>query len=89
MALIKNPCPHCESSLIIRSSEQDSPLVKRIWLQCRNLACGFTAQGFLSIECEISPPATPNPKVNLPRSTINRPIICDYSRPSKKSYAHN
>lgn len=87
MALIKNPCPHCESFLMIRSSEQESPLVKRIWLQCRNLACGFTAQGFLSIECEISPPAVPNEEVNLPRSIIHKQILCDYSRPDKKSFA--
>ena len=89
MALIKNPCPHCESSLIIRSSEQESPIVKRIYLQCKNLACGFTAQGFLSIESEISPPANPNRKINLPRVVIRKKILCDYARPDKKSYAHH
>ena len=69
---ISNKCPHCSSALWIRSSEQVGPLLKRLYGQCTNLHCGFTAQGFLTWEVELSPSATPNPNINLPKSTAKQ-----------------
>ena len=45
-----------------------NPLLKRLYGQCTNLYCGFTAQGFLTWDSELSPPAIPNPGINLPKS---------------------
>lgn len=59
-------CPHCESTnLRIRSSQQEHKLLKRIWLQCPNLFCGFSCGGNIEITHELSPSATPNPAVQL------------------------
>ena len=65
---ISNKCPHCGESLWIRSSEQVDPLLKRLYGQCTNLRCGFTAQGFLTWDAELSPSAMPNPEIHLPKS---------------------
>ena len=85
----RTKCPHCGSSFPIRNSVELNPLLRRFHAQCSNVECGFTAQGFLSIESEISPPATPNRNINLPRVVIRKKILCDYARPDKKSYAHH
>lgn len=68
----RNPCPHCGSSFRIRTSEQENALLRRLWGQCSNVNCGFTAQGFLSWDAELSPSATPNPNINLPKSTAKQ-----------------
>ncbi|WP_336032979.1 ogr/Delta-like zinc finger family protein [Acinetobacter bereziniae] len=57
--------PHCQSTnLRIRSSEQNHPLLKNIWLRCPNLFCGSTCGGNIEITHQISPSATPNPSFN-------------------------
>lgn len=65
---ISNRCPHCNESMWIRSSEQVDPLLKRLYGQCTNVHCGFTAQGFLTWDAELSPSSNPNPEINLPKS---------------------
>ena len=86
---ISNKCPHCGESLWIRSSEQVDPLLKRLYGQCTNLHCGFTAQGFLTWDAELSPSAVPNPNIHLPRdraqeNQLNQVKVKprDYSAPS-------
>jgi len=69
---ISNKCPHCGESLWIRSSEQVDPLLKRLYGQCTNLHCGFTAQGFLTWDAELSPSAMPNPEIHLPKSAAKQ-----------------
>ena len=69
---ISNKCPHCGESLWIRSSEQVDPLLKRLYGQCTNLHCGFTAQGFLTWDAELSPSAMPNPNIHLPKSAAKQ-----------------
>ena len=60
-------CPHCQvSKLRIRSSEQNHPLLKVLWLQCPNLLCGFTCGGHIELTHTISPSATPNSSIYLP-----------------------
>lgn len=61
-------CPHCGSSLPVRSSQAESPVLKKIYLQCSNLECSFSAQAFLEIKFQLSPSGTPNPEINLPIS---------------------
>lgn len=65
---ISNKCPHCNESMWIRSSEQVDPLLKRLYGQCTNVHCGFTAQGFLTWDAELSPSSNPNPEINLQKS---------------------
>ena len=61
------PCPHCQATTLrIRSSQQNHPLLKKIWLQCPNLMCGFTCGGHIEITHTISPSAMPNPSIHLP-----------------------
>ena len=61
-------CPHCGSYFPVRSSYEESPILKRLYLQCSNVLCGFSAQAFLEIRFELSPSGAPNPEINLPRS---------------------
>lgn len=65
---VSNKCPHCNDVLWIRSSEQVSPVLKRLYAQCKNLNCGFSVQGFLTWDAELSPSAMPNPEIHLPKS---------------------
>ena len=59
-------CPHCRlANLRIRSSEQVHPLLKKIWLQCDNLHCGFTCGGNIEITYQISPSVIPNCNIRL------------------------
>ncbi|MFW2077511.1 ogr/Delta-like zinc finger family protein [Acinetobacter sp. ULE_I010] len=61
-------CPHCGSSLPVRSSEMESPILKRLYLQCSNFDCSFSAQAFLEIKYQLSPSGTPNPEIHIPVS---------------------
>ena len=59
-------CPHCKAAnLQIRSSIQEHILLKTLFLQCRNIHCGFTGRGNIEITHEISPSAIPDANVNL------------------------
>lgn len=59
-------CPHCKAAnLQIRSSIQEHILLKTLFLQCRNVLCGFTGRGNIEITHEISPSAVPDCNVNL------------------------
>lgn len=61
-------CPHCGSAFSIRSSEAESPVLRRYKGQCQNLDCGFTAIGFMELKFQLSPPSVPNPDIQLPVS---------------------
>lgn len=59
-------CPHCKAAnLQIRSSIQEHILLKTLFLQCRNVLCGFTGRGNIEITHEISPSAVPDCNVNI------------------------
>lgn len=59
-------CPHCKAAnLQIRSSIQEHILLKTLFLQCRNVHCGFTGRGNIEITHEISPSAIPDCNVKL------------------------
>ncbi|WP_407504210.1 ogr/Delta-like zinc finger family protein [Acinetobacter baumannii] len=59
-------CPHCGEPFAIRSSDALNPLLRMFQAQCQNLNCGFTAQGYMELKFQLSPPAHPNPEINLP-----------------------
>ena len=61
-------CPHCTSALNVRSSYFENPLLKRLFLQCSDCECSFSAQAFVEIKYELSPSGTPNPDIYLPIS---------------------
>ncbi|WP_421865197.1 ogr/Delta-like zinc finger family protein [Motiliproteus sp.] len=64
--IYKMQCPHCQGPIRVRNSVAMHPLLRSTFLQCMNLACGATFRGQAEITHEISPPATPNPDINLP-----------------------
>lgn len=61
----KHKCPHCCSTMTIRSSIQQHPLLRTIYMQCLNYKCGFSAGGNIEITHQISPSMIPNPTINL------------------------
>lgn len=61
-------CPHCKGDAVIRNSEQLSDLVRSATGVCKDPECGHTFKLSISIEYTISPPAKPNPNINLPLS---------------------
>ncbi|MFX5513180.1 ogr/Delta-like zinc finger family protein [Acinetobacter baumannii] len=64
----RSKCPHCGEKFQIRNSVELAPTLRRLHGQCFNPVCGFSAQGFIQWEFELSPSGTPNPEINLPRS---------------------
>ncbi|MDU7561416.1 MAG: ogr/Delta-like zinc finger family protein [Acinetobacter baumannii] len=61
-------CPHCGSPFPVRTSYFENPILKRLFLQCKNIECSFSAQAFIEIKYELSPSGVPNPEINLPSS---------------------
>lgn len=59
-------CPDCGAQLINRTSEMESPLLRRIYFKCRNTMCGATFVGDLSITHRIRAPLKANPDFNIP-----------------------
>ncbi|MBF7683880.1 ogr/Delta-like zinc finger family protein [Acinetobacter sp. B5B] len=59
-------CPHCQSSLAIRSSKKESELFRVAYYQCSNTFCGFTARGELAITHQVTPSMIPNESIFLP-----------------------
>jgi hypothetical protein len=64
----KTMCPHCEGPATIRSSQQLSTLVREAKGVCNNPDCGHTFKMIIEVVCSLSPPAIPNPNINLPMS---------------------
>lgn len=59
-------CPHCGHRAAARSSRTLSSLLKEIYYQCKNPACGFCWVSTLEAARALSPSGIPNPGVNLP-----------------------
>lgn len=62
---IRSRCPHCEALMLVRTSKNIHPLLKTLYLQCKNFECGFTCAASLEIVHTISPSASPNPEIVL------------------------
>lgn len=59
-------CPHCQAPLRTRDSEQLTPTVRELRLQCIDLDCAATYVATWSIERQIEPSRCPNPRIRLP-----------------------
>lgn len=66
-------CPHCKGPATIRTSEEVTPLLRELFVVCRNPACGHTFVAATEIHRTLSPSAMPDPAVRLPLSKhVNR-----------------
>jgi hypothetical protein len=61
-------CPHCKSWANVRNSVEVTPLLRDMFLVCKNAACGHTFAAAMEINRTLSPSATPNPAIVLPLS---------------------
>ncbi len=69
-------CPHCGTSSVVRTSEQMSPTLTWLYVQCRKLECGHTWRVDAESSMTISPSATPNPNVSMSISAhANRNLL--------------
>ena len=66
MSEFRLACPACGAPLIIRGSKGESPCVRSVWYQCKNLACGATFGGTQSIDYQLSPSGLAEPLLVLP-----------------------
>lgn len=61
-------CPHCNTWASVRNSLEVTPLLREVFLVCKNAACGHTFAAAMEINRTLSPSATPNPAIVLPLS---------------------
>lgn len=60
------PCPHCKGSMRTISSRQLSDLVREIYFDCMNPACGHRCVAQLGIVRTLVPSLMPDKAVTLP-----------------------
>ncbi len=61
-------CPHCKSWASVRNSVEVTPLLRELFLICKNAACGHTFAAATEINRTLSPSATPDPAILIPLS---------------------
>lgn len=59
-------CPHCRTRARVQTSVELSATMRRVYMQCPNLACGHSWSAILEAERTISPSGIPNPAIDLP-----------------------
>lgn len=59
-------CPACRDRSLIRTSEEQTPLVRLFYFQCLNTDCGQTWVSQLSVLHAIVPSAMPEPLHDVP-----------------------
>lgn len=65
-SVYKKVCPDCGTALRVRNSIGMHELIREVYLECTNIACGATFRGNLEITHRLSPPALANPRIVLP-----------------------
>lgn len=65
-------CPHCNEFGTVRNSEQQSPTVTYLYVQCTNLECGHTWRMDAAASLTLSPSARPRTDVLIPLSPYVR-----------------
>ncbi|QEW06335.1 ogr/Delta-like zinc finger family protein [Nitrincola iocasae] len=65
-SVYKLRCPHCHHGLRVRNSVAQHPLLRSIYMQCTNVACGATFRGQMEITHAMSPSGCPTPDIQLP-----------------------
>ena len=61
-------CPHCGAPSKIRSSQQITPSYAEQLRWCENPLCGHIWVDSIEAVRTLSPPAVPNPEINIPLS---------------------
>ncbi|WP_037487954.1 ogr/Delta-like zinc finger family protein [Sphingomonas phyllosphaerae] len=80
-------CPHCQSAAAIRTSEQQTRLVRELLLLCSNDACGFRFVGQIVAVRTIQPSYAPHPAISLPLVVRSRPANDDAPIPANDERA--
>ena len=71
-------CPHCKSWANVRNSVEVTPLLRELFLICKNAACGHTFAAATEINRTLSPSATPDPAILIPLSPhVRRRALMD------------
>lgn len=65
-------CPHCNKFGTVRNSEQQSPTVTYLYVQCTNIECGHTWRMDAAASLTLSPSARPRNDVLIPFSPYVR-----------------
>ena len=60
-------CPYCNSRASIRMSRQETPLIRELYLLCRNVDCGHGWKEQMSFVHTISPSGIDRPDLDLPK----------------------
>lgn len=66
MTNFRNKCPHCDGKLKIRNSDQQHPLMRKVYVRCMNEACSFAAIGRFELDYELCPSQMPRADITLP-----------------------
>lgn len=65
-SVYKKVCPDCGTRLRVRNSIGMNELLREVYFECMNIACGATFSGHLEITHRLSPPAIANPRISIP-----------------------
>ncbi len=65
---MRTRCPHCKCWASVRNSIEITPLLRDMFLICKNASCGHTFAAAMEINRTLSPSATPDPTIVLPLS---------------------
>lgn len=65
-SVYKNKCPDCGCSMRVRHSVGESPLLRTLYLQCTNVACGSTFKAYLEVTHRLSPSGHPESNIDIP-----------------------
>jgi hypothetical protein len=66
MSTYKLICPHCHRGMRVRTSDGVHIFLRVSYLQCTNVACGWSVRAEFQMTHEMSPSGMPNPEVKLP-----------------------
>lgn len=80
-------CPHCQHPAEIRTSEQQTRLVRELLLLCSNDACGFRFVGQIVAVRTIQPSLDPHPAIALPLVVRSKPANDDAPIPANDERA--
>ena len=65
-------CPHCRSTVRVRSSRPITPTYRQMHLVCSDETCGATFGAEITITHALSPSARPDPTVHLRQAATRR-----------------
>lgn len=60
--MLRWKCPHCDGACRVRTSRQQHPKYRVLYMQCMNPVCGWAGQGECCITKTVSPSGSPKPE---------------------------